>query len=320
MKKTIQLQVEQSEKRQALNELLAKDELSDEERAELDTLTKRVSEIEVELRAALVADGETEERARAAFDASAPNTTTDDPEARELARLTEASSIAAIFGATIEHRATDGETAELQSHLGLAANQIPLDLVIEHRAVTPAPANVGQNQAAIIPGVFSQSLGAWLGVDMPIVPVGEAAYPVLTENATVHAPAENAAAADTTGEFEASVLAPTRLQAAFFFSREDRARFAGMDEALRQNLSSALSDKLDERIISGPDGLLGGGFYSPGAGRGRGGGDLLNLSRAGICGGCSRWALRSRSRFNSRRVRNRNLQPRGSRIPGQQRR
>ena len=51
-------------------------------------------------------------------------------------------------------------------------------------------------------------------------------------------------------------MSPSRLQASFFYSREDRARFAGMDAALRQNLGDALSDKLDQQILVGTNGLL----------------------------------------------------------------
>ena len=129
---------------------------------------------------------------------------------------------------------------------------------IEDRAVTPAPADVGQNQAAIIPAVFPASCAAFLGIDMPTVGVGEAVYPVLTTSADVGTPAENAAQAETTGAFSAEVLSPSRLQASFFYSREDRARFAGMDSALRMNLSDALSDSLDKEILAGTNGLLNG--------------------------------------------------------------
>ena len=52
------------------------------------------------------------------------------------------------------------------------------------------------------------------------------------------------------------MLSPSRLQASFFYSREDRARFAGMDEALRMNLSDALADALDKQILTGTAGLL----------------------------------------------------------------
>ena len=246
MLKSQTLALELSEKRQAINALLAKDELTAEERAELDTLSGRMQEAETEYRAAIVAEGKPEEVK---------------PEDRKLAELVEGSSIGLVFSSAIEHRATDGRTAELQQHFKLNPNQIPISLLMdaeaEERAVTPAPANVGQNQAAIIPGVFPMSCAAFLGIDMPTVGVGEAVYPVLTTNATVRTPDENNSAADTTGSFSADVLAPSRLQAAFFYSREDRARFVGMDAALRENLSDALSDALDKQILAGDDeGLL----------------------------------------------------------------
>ena len=190
---------------------------------------------------------------------SEPVVTEQRSEDRELAALTADAQLGNIFDCTIEHRATDGREAELQAHYGLAANAVPrvvISMLIEHRAVTPAPANVGQTQAEIIPAVFPMSCAAFLGVDLPTVPVGESVYPVLTQNATVHTPAENAASAETTGSFSADVLSPGRLQAAFFYSREDRARFAGMSEALRMNLSDALSDSLDSQILVGTNGLL----------------------------------------------------------------
>ena len=69
-------------------------------------------------------------------------------------------------------------------------------------------------------------------------------------------PAEGASVAETTGAFSADVLSPGRLQASFFYSREDRARFRGMDAALRENLSAALSDALDKQVIAGTNGFL----------------------------------------------------------------
>ena len=246
MTKKTKIKLEQSEKRQKLNEINALDELTDEQRQEMSALTTRMGELEIEFRAALAAEPDLVE------------IRTGTPEDRELRALIVGSSIGNIFGAVLEHRATDGQTRELQEHYHLGFNQIPLDLLVEHRAVTPAPANVGQQQAEIIPGVFPQSCAAFLGIDMPTVGVGEAVYPVLTTNATVHTPAENADALETTGAFSAEVLSPSRIQAAFFYSREDRARFRGMDEALRMNLSEALADKLDQQILDGSEGLLNG--------------------------------------------------------------
>ena len=221
------------------------DELSDDQRADMATFSTRMQQLEVEARAAIMAEDVP----------TITTTTVPDGEDRELRSLIDRANIGAIFEAALEHRQTVGPEAELQTHYRLAANSIPLAL-LETRGVTPAPGQVAQNQSAIIPGVFPQSCAAFLGIDMPTVPVGEAVYPVLSTNATVGTPAENAPQAETTGSFSADVLSPSRLQASFFYSREDRARFSGMDEALRMNLSDALADGLDKQILAGTEGLF----------------------------------------------------------------
>ena len=158
----------------AINALLGKEELTDDERSELDTLTKRAQEIEVELRAALVVDGESEERARAAFDGTPATTPEATPEARELERITAAASVADIVHAAVEKRATDGATAELQKHLGISGDQVPLEL-LETRAAThtPAPTDGEPNAQQFVPAVFPQgSIAAFLGIAQPTVAVG----------------------------------------------------------------------------------------------------------------------------------------------------
>ena len=257
MKRSTKLAIEQSEKREALNKLVNLSELSTEQRAEREALTKRLQAIEPELRAVLVAEAADDEAIKIEADDDPNREGDDEPEAVEMRSLARRASMGVIMSNTLEHRATTGAEAEIQKHFKLDSNQIPLAMLrSEHRAVTPAPANVGQNMAAIIPGVFPMSAAAFLGVDMPTVAVGEAVYPVLTKNAEVKTPAENIGAGETAGSFSAEVLSPARLQAAFFYSREDRARFAGMDAALRMNLSDALSDGLDRQILVGTNGLL----------------------------------------------------------------
>ena len=245
MKASQKIALQMSTTREALNALLAVEELSDEQRAEMGTHSTRMQQLEVEARAAIMAEGEP----------TITHSTVTDGEDRELRSLIDRANVGNIFECALEHRATDGVEAELQTHYRLSSNAIPLAL-LETRAVTPAPSDVGQTQAAIIPGVFPQSCAAFLNVDAPVVPVGDAVYPVLSTNATAGTPAENAAQAETTGSFSADVLSPSRIQASFFYSREDRARFSGMDEALRMNLSDALSDSLDKQILTGSEGLL----------------------------------------------------------------
>ncbi len=117
----------------------------------------------------------------------------------------------------------DGAMAELQKERGLRSNEFSARqlLNLEKRAVTPAHGDVGQTQQPILPYVFPASVAGFLGVDMPVVGVGEPVFPVLTSTLTVGTPAENAAQAETTGAFSADVLSPGRLQASFFYSRED---------------------------------------------------------------------------------------------------
>ncbi len=223
--------------------------LTDDVVQERGPLLTELESSEAQLQAAIAAD-ETESRQRG-------DQLTGDGEDTELRALHTRANVGTIFAAALEHRATDGAESELQAHFKLGANQIPLSMLrTEARAVTPAPADVGANQQPVIPGVFPMSCAAFLGIDMPTVPVGEAIFPVLSTNADVGVPAENAAQAETTGSFSAEALAPSRLQASFFYSREDAARFAMMDEALRMNLSDALADALDKQIISGANGLL----------------------------------------------------------------
>ena len=127
---------------------------------------------------------------------------------------------------------------------------------MEHRAVTPAPGDVGQSQAGITGYVFPASVGEFLGIPSPVVPVGDATFPVLTSDPAAGTPAENATQAETTGAFTADLLTPKRIQASFFWSREDAARMAGMGDALREALQGGLADKLDKEIMVGTNGLL----------------------------------------------------------------
>ena len=168
----------------------------------------------------------------------------------------------AIFARAVEHRATVGAEAELQTALDLAPNQVPIDLLrapVEHRAITPAPTHVGASEHAVLMPIFADGDAAFLGVDQVTVPAGDVAFPVLTNRPTVGGPhADSTEVAETTGAFTAELVKPARLQAAFTYRRVDVARFSAMGEALRQALNEALSESLDVQIVSGASGLLGG--------------------------------------------------------------
>ena len=161
-----------------------------------------------------------------------------------------------MFTQVVEHRASSGAIAEVQRERGLGANDIPTEMLMEHRAVTPAPTDTGQTQNQITGFVFPQSVADFLAIPSPIVPVGDTTFPVLTSDPAAGTPAENASQSETTGAFSASVLTPGRIQASFFWSREDAARMAGMGDALREALQGGIADKLDSEILVGTNGLL----------------------------------------------------------------
>ena len=207
--------------------LLNKEELTDKERAELDALTKRAQEIEVELRAALVADGEsgrTSPRRVRRF--SEPIPLSRPPRRGNWSGLPAAASVADIVAATVAHRATEGATAELQKHLGIGGDQVPLEL-LETRAAThtPAPTDGEPVQSQFVPAVFPGSIAAFLGIAQPTVAAGQtSAIMSSATNLTANAPAAGADGANTAGAFTSAVLEPKRVQGAFVLRREDRAR------------------------------------------------------------------------------------------------
>ena len=238
------LELRQSTIRSRLAEL-GTAEGTEDGKAEIDTLAVEYGSNEARIRAFMVAS-----------DAPVETTTT---ETKERSELYAKASVGDLVYALVNGRSgvQGGAMAELQKEYGLGDNEIHIrQLSPESYAVTPAPGNTQETQQPTIPYVFPQSVSAFLGVDIPTVGVGEAVFPVLTKKLDVRTPAENADADETTGAFSADVLSPSRIQASFFYSREDRARFMGMDESLRENLSMGLADGLDAAIIAGTNGLL----------------------------------------------------------------
>ena len=104
--------------------------------------------------------------------------------------------------------------------------------------------NVATEEADVLTPVFSTGVGAFLGVDRPTVPMGDAVYPVLTTRPTVGGPhSDSTDVPDTTGGFDADLLAPERIGASFLYRRMDAIRFPAMDPALRMALNMGLEEK-----------------------------------------------------------------------------
>ena len=244
-----------SEIRARLNSL-GGEELTDETRSELDTLTVEYRDVESKIRAALVSEDVPAE------------TPPENAETRETREVLGRANISGIFEAALSGKQPDGAEAEIQKELNLDGNAVPLSLLRRHEGgeglerrttgVTPVPASgsIGASQSEIIAAVFPEAASAFLGIPQPTVGVGERVYTVLSTSAAPGTPAKGADQAHSAAAFTASVLSPARIQGSVFFAREDRARLTGLNEALRSNLSDTLGDELDQQVLTGTNGLL----------------------------------------------------------------
>ena len=241
------LNLRASEIRTRLNELSGTETLSDEQTAEVGTLTTEYRSVETKIQAATVAGDEP---------APAPvaPASSGDPETRERAALVARCSVGEIVASAVERRHSEGAELELQTELGLDSHAIPLELLrVETRAagVTTAPGNTGAMEQPVVMPIFATGDAAYMGAQMPTVASGDAVFPVLTDRPTVGGPhADSTDVPETAGTFAAEMLAPQRIQAAYKFRRTDRARFRGMDSALRSALSSGLSEGIDKQFMA----------------------------------------------------------------------
>ena len=242
------LQVEQSEKRQKVNELLAVEDLTDDQRTEMDGLTKRLQQIEVETRAAIVAGGE-----EGVTTATAGGDTSQETDRLELRQR---ASLGRYLFAALRGRSVDGAEAELQQEAGVEGIPLELwDVGPETRADAPTgtPSTVGVNLDAIRPQVFAHAVLPKLGVEMPRVESGTYASATITQSLTSTSHAKGAAADSTAATFAVSSVTPKRISARMSIRIEDVAAVGqqNFEAVLRENLSMVLSDELDDQGLNG---------------------------------------------------------------------
>ena len=134
---------------------------------------------------------------------------------------------------------------------------MPLEMLLppatEERvdAATTAPTDIQGNMQSVAARVFARGVSAFLGVNMPTVPAGETLYPILSAG---HTPAMTAAgtARDATAATFATVTAtPKRLTGRYLVRIEDMAKFAQLEQALRNDLRLAMTNSMDSQVING---------------------------------------------------------------------
>ena len=155
MNRLVKAQLALESRRSELGKLLDLEERGEDYQGKLEEAKAAVAAAQTDLQTAAQAEPEVQERRQ------------DNPAGAELRALEERANVGELYDSILSHGQPHGAMAELQQHLGLQANQIPLSLItgFEERAVTPAPGQVGQNQQGIIAYVFPQSAASFLGVD-----------------------------------------------------------------------------------------------------------------------------------------------------------
>ncbi len=245
------LELEQSEKRQRLNELLAIDELTDEHRNELETLTKRMGHIEIELRAAITAEAAEEAEIRGEFGNNG------DGEPAEFRALRGKVRTGGYVAAALEQRAAEGAEAEYNAAVKIAPNKFPMSLLAppEERAVTAVDTTVMPRRW--LDRLFADTAAMRIGVSFESVGEGIASYPITTAGASAAQRAKSQAAADAAWTIGVSELKPTRNTVRLVFNSEDEARVPQLEEALNRDLRMALTEGVDRAVFLGDDAATG---------------------------------------------------------------
>ena len=274
MLKSHRLQVEQSELREKINAALDRDDLSAEERSELDSLTKRSQEIETELRAALTAESlEMEKR-----------TFAPDAEGREIRSLLDSVSISDYLSPATGGMCLEGRSRELNEALkvplfgqsgGVSIPWLALETPemraayladLEKRAFTDTgDYGGGVGQRPILQRLFGGDIMSALGVRVDSVPVGRTEWPLITAGTDVGQKAEGTAAdAAVAATFKTETLKPKRLTGRFEWTAEMAAQVVDLEAALRRDLGDAVKAEMQTLTLTGdeasnaqePDGFL----------------------------------------------------------------
>ena len=156
-------------------ELSRVDELTDEQRGELDGIEANTADLERLIRAATTA---VEDEDRSAKDEGAKGGGDQpDPEERERLELRGRASVGRYLTAALRGRAPSGAEAEFAQAEGVdgipfSLWQPPRRTADEERAITAAPGTTGINLDVLRPYVFAPSVVDKLMVDMPMVASG----------------------------------------------------------------------------------------------------------------------------------------------------
>ena len=231
--------------------LLPDDQVSDEMRAEVTSLTQQQGEVEKKFTPALEAL-ELEQ-----------NTTTDNGgEGAERRALIERTSFEPYIAAALSGRALDGSAAELNAACGAVAGNggvpLPWEVLagcrapVERRADTTTTLPTTGNQTIeeeYVGRLFAGGSSEFLMARSVMVAAGSASIPVIESGPTAEYFANSAVADADAAGVVFKTADPTRLSASVVLRAADIVRSPGLVAAIQSDLAMATADAVDKKII-----------------------------------------------------------------------
>ena len=256
IRKSLEIQLQVSEKRQALADVTEKlnghsREGTNPEEALLtrcDELTKEVRSLEVQFRSAVVEEDVQEKEVETSHNDELSS------EDREIRSLEGKAQFSDYVSAALEMRGVkDGAASEFNAALGLGGNQFPM------QKLAPSEVEIRQTtdtDTATIPRrwvdrLFYGTAAARLGITFESVPAGIASFPVTTAGGTSAQRARSQAASASAWTIGVTELKPTRNAINGIFSVEDIARVPSLEEAIVRDLRAAIVAQIDKTLFVG---------------------------------------------------------------------
>ena len=271
------LAIRLSEIRSKLNELSGLDTVTDEQRGEIDTLSKEYQAKEAQHRAAILTEAD-EQRAAAGEFGNA------DGEPAEVRALLGRVSLGDYLTPAAAGLGLTGAPVELAGALKVpvvgrgGGPAVPWEIIAagypeprqardpEGRAFTTTGAYAGGvMQRPILQRLFGRDIMDALGVRIDTVPAGRTEWPLITGGVAPTQKAEGAAAdAAVTAAFSTETLKPKRLTGRYEYTHEMNAQVLDLEQAFRRDLGDAVMAKMSDLILNGdeatnaeePDGFL----------------------------------------------------------------
>lgn len=237
------IELKLSESRTAIRELLDVEEPTGDQLGKLELHTRQMQQLETQLRAAILADPETEP------EEACP------PEKRELAKLVNTVELENYLPELFGGRVT-GAAAELRDELlgNVAAGFFPAELLLDREtradAVTSAT-GIAVAQQPIYQRIFNAGAASYIGANFQSVPVGTTTWPRLTGGTTADFREDGVELDGTAATITTESVNPARLTASYTLSNQSTYQLAGLEGALRNDIRMVMSDKLDSVILNG---------------------------------------------------------------------